>query len=91
MTSVEGKLAIWHRLYRELGEAHERLTASADARARAQLESEVRRLKRESESALRDVNAAISSEKAAAAQPGLGQGVASQAGRQPRSPGQAPL
>lgn len=66
MTKVEAKLAIWHRLYRELGEAHKRLTASPDGRTRAELESEVRRLRRESDLALHDVNDAMSSERAAA-------------------------
>jgi hypothetical protein len=68
---IEIKLSIWHRLYRELGDARKRMSAAASDSKRAELEVEVRRLQQESEWALEDVNnTAMSRERPAAGQPG---------------------
>jgi len=57
-----GKMDEWHRLYSELGAAQQRLAiaggcGACDEKARALLQSQVNRLQRQSEAALRALRA----------------------------------
>jgi hypothetical protein len=61
--AIESKLADWHRLYKELGEAERRLkqarVAPPAANALTEMETQVAQLKRRSDDALSGVHAAL--------------------------------
>ncbi|MEZ0306578.1 MAG: hypothetical protein ACAH21_01555 [Ramlibacter sp.] len=67
MRTVEAKLAHWHQLYKDLGDAERRLTQDAarpaDGRARPELQAEVARLKRECEAAFNALHGLLEQRK----------------------------
>lgn len=68
MRNVEIKLAAWHRLYKELGDAESRLAGAAarpsEGPDRSRLEAEVARLKLDCESAFESLHSMLEQRKA---------------------------
>jgi hypothetical protein len=83
---IEGMLADWHRLYKELGAARARLARidGTTHRERGELEAEVVRKKNESDAALHAVQAALGAATSARTSQGNRQG-----GHESRAPGEA--
>lgn len=64
MQPAPGKMTEWNRIYSQLGAAQQRLAiagrcGASDKKARAALQSQVTKLQRESEQALRALRAAV--------------------------------
>lgn len=64
MQPARGKMTEWSRIYSQLGAAQQRLAiagrcGASDEKARAVLESQVTKLQRQSEQALRALHAAV--------------------------------
>jgi hypothetical protein len=60
MHSVEEKLFVWHKIYKALDEARQRLkTTASNGPAQAATEAEVLKLQRESDSAFAEVQARL--------------------------------
>lgn len=70
MQPARGKMSEWNRIYSQLGAAQQRLAiagrcGACDEKARAALQSQVTKLQRQSEVALRALHAAVAASRQA--------------------------